>query len=457
MSFKRFIDDYLIVPKALYFFMNLAFYSCYTFRPKYLLQVQGIETKDYALVAAVLSLVSFFAAYFWSYLSDRLGKPKQILLATTVLSAIIFQFLAIKFPNDLRMVLATLISGVYIFLVSGFIPLLDALVMNMLTVMPNASRELYGRQRMWGTIAYAVISSAVGTFKELYPAVNIFVAVLSAVFVVFIFICLRDPSLYIIPKKKPDVESKVKSADSKTPAPADVQVKQKSGMISLLTNSNFLFLLLVVFMNGLARATMTHFVEPIQRNVFKTPPAITGASSATGVSLEIVVFFFGRSLLRIFGVRRMLLIAQTAMVARISCYAFLPQDFAGAQYAPLYYELFKGLSFGFMQTASVTWVTEIASQELKATAQALYSGVFSGLAAFVAGLIGYAFQNMGATKFDTDKEKKDDEIKRSIFMLQVTAYVSMAALVMFFVKYIVIEEWLTSKKKKQQKQQTTKA
>ncbi len=225
--------------------------------------------------------------------------------------------------------------------------------------------------------------------------------------------------------------------------------------MSLLTNTNFLFLLLVVFMNGLARATMTHFVEPIQRNVFKTPPSATGASSATGVALEIVVFFFGKSLLKTFGVRRMLLIAQAAMVARISCYAFLPREFPGSQYAPLYYELFKGLSFGFMQTASVTWVTEIASQDLKATAQALYSGVFSGFAAFVAGMIGYAFQNLGAKDFDNEKEKLDDEIERSVFMLQVTAYVSMVALVMFFIKYIVIEEWLASKKKQQP--QSTKA
>ena len=75
-GFKSFAENdivkrWLIVPKFLYFVLNMAYYSCYAFRAKYLSEVYAVTAKDYGLIAAILALLVFFAGYFWSFLADR--------------------------------------------------------------------------------------------------------------------------------------------------------------------------------------------------------------------------------------------------------------------------------------------------------------------------------------------------------------------------------------------------
>ena len=80
---SSFSQHWLLVPKALYFLLNLAFYSCYTFRAKYLREVYGIADNEYGIVAAVLSLVVFLSGYLWSYISDRYGIKDDVELWLT--------------------------------------------------------------------------------------------------------------------------------------------------------------------------------------------------------------------------------------------------------------------------------------------------------------------------------------------------------------------------------------
>jgi len=114
-----------------------------------------------------------------------------------------------------------------------------------------------------------------------------------------------------------------------------------------------------------------------------------------------------------------------------------------------------------MQSASVIWVSEITTPDTKVVGQAIYTGVFSGtllliyltkgIAGFAAGMVGYAVQNIGVN----DKMSKEMliamEIEKSDMLLKITAYMSIFALVLFFGKYIVHEEWMAGKKKKSAK------
>ena len=92
-----------------------------------------------------------------------------------------------------------------------------------------------------------------------------------------------------------------------------------------------------------------------------------------------------------------------------------------------------------MQNACVVWVTEMTTDDTKAIGQALYSGMFSGVAAFVGGMIGYAVQNIGVVPGLNSEEMINVEIERSILLLQITAWVSIFAFVLFVVKYAWID------------------
>jgi PPP family 3-phenylpropionic acid transporter len=361
------------------------------------------------------------------------------MIGTAVASAASFQFFLIRFPEDSKLIIASVVSGVYVFFTNAFVPLADALVVHMLSTRPGATRELYGRQRLWGTVAYAIMSLIVGHIKNLKPAVNILIVGLTAIYIVCIIFVVKNPER----EETTDIESKSEKDKEKN---QPENKNNKSSMRTLLTNPNFLFLMLVVFLNGLARAVMTHFSEPIQRNVFKTPSHVTGYALLFSSFGEIVILFFAQQLLKHVGVRTMLLLGQATTVIRVCLYAFIPKS--GSQYAPLYLDLFKGVSIAFIHIASLSWVSEIAPNDLRATALSIYSGIFTGISGFFAAILGWLIQNLQLSKdLVTEEQKLIEEVKRSIFLLQVTAYVSIAALILFLIKYIVVDEMIRKTRK----------
>lgn len=173
----------------------------------------------------------------------------------------------------------------------------------------------------------------------------------------------------------------------------------------------------MVFLNGMARAVMTVFLSIFWKELGMNSKQIA-IGSIFGILLEVAIFFFGQRLV-FMGNYWMLILAQGAMVFRTWAYAVLPQT-----NAPLWVywlvELSKGVAFGFTHSAGVKLASEAAPPGLEATAQALYTSIYSQLPAVIAGLIGsYLAKMYGLGR---------------VFLC--AAVGSTAALALLFVKYL---------------------
>jgi hypothetical protein len=161
---------------------------------------------------------------------------------------------------------------------------------------------------------------------------------------------------------------------------------QRHPILRLLTDANFLFMLIVVFMIGSARAVMTNFLAKFWNEQLHLSDTQVGRSAISGVIVEMVIFAAGPWCLCTFGVFWMLLLAQLAMVGRAWAYVMLPND-AGVHWIYLI-EMLKGFGFGFTQTSGTKVAGEAAPPGLEATALALYGAVYGQLPAVITALAG---------------------------------------------------------------------
>ena len=185
------------------------------------------------------------------------------------------------------------------------------------------NRELYGKQRLWGSIGYSVVSIAVSFLKGNFkPWLNIIVGLLSLFAAVVSYFLIPSDAKSFQKKSKDDIEDsttistesdqngngecngedlvdlKLNDDDDDDDEKVEVvfykhekekeKTDNKAGFknwsfIRLLSNGKFLFLLLIVFMNGLPRTFMTLFLQPIQEYVFKSEGWVSGLSCFTGV------------------------------------------------------------------------------------------------------------------------------------------------------------------------------
>lgn len=480
---KQVNDRWLITPKLMYFTMNMVVYSFHLFRGAFITDYLLLDSKYVGLSGTLMGLVSFPCITMWSTFADAIGRHKLILSSITFGSVICFEMLFFFFENQaLRLIYSMTFLVLYSAFLAGMQPLLDFEALELLSSKAGFSKEIYGRQRLWGTIAYSCVTLGGAYLIKLFDGFGVLAFVMPSAAIVFVitlyFTALPDRPKPIFARararalarqqqaqeqqeyleqkeqKLMDQENSatfeqqessniidnqnVKSTDNpaisipsantkleiETGAEGFAHRRVKSPWKTLLTDANYMFFLFVVLMLGLARAVMTIFLAIIWKTeIGMSTMEIAIAGAIFGMALEIVVFFVAKYISPIMGNYWMLVTAQLAMVVRCWAYFFMPKSH---EYFWLVYliELLKGLSFGMAHSAAIKIANEAAPEGLEATAQALYNSVYVQLPTIIAGLVGmWAFHQF---------KKSAPQI-----MFFGTAVISTAALVLFFIKYSI--------------------
>ncbi|PJF19740.1 hypothetical protein PSACC_00393 [Paramicrosporidium saccamoebae] len=432
-------DRFLISPKLIYFVVCASFYALHVFRAKFIKQYLGFDDDEYGDLCAVMALVSFSFMTMWSTLADALGRHRTVLIVLCLALAGSFElFLFVIRVNNMtaRFYLSAAVLGVYSFFASGMLPLTDFLTLRKLSNRPGFSRDLYGRQRLWGTISYGLMTSLVGVVVQVFSLNALFYlipasSVLCAICVLGLAPADEPKSLKGLFSRNPKPE---KPIESKSMAPETEETKLVVGgeeaeeeiegpkkprpIFQLLKNPSYLFMLIVVFMTGTARAVMTTFLSKYLEEGVKLLPTQVATAANFGIFLEVVIFFFGPTYLRIFGIYWLLVFGQIAMVVRCWAYVILPPTPSNFWLVYLI-ELLKGVAFGFTQLAGVKLASDSAPKGLEATAQALYTSVYSQLPTVLAAVAGgRCYKAFGPN-----------------LLFNVTSVVSTVALCLFVLKY----------------------
>jgi predicted MFS family arabinose efflux permease len=439
MQFLKSLEDrFLLSPKLIYFVVCAAFYALHVFRAKFIKQYLGFGDDEYGDLCAVMALVSFSFMTMWGTLADALGRHRMVLVVLCLALAGSFElFLFVTQVNNMtvRFYLSAVVLGLYSFFSSGMLPITDFLTLRKLSNRPGFSRDLYGRQRLWGTISYGLMTCLVGFVVQTFSLRALFYLIPTSS--VLCAICVLGLAPADEPKPiKEFFSKKPKLPEPKLPEPETTESgmeeskliiegktedpKKQRPIFQLLKNPNYLFMLIVVFMTGTARAIMTTFLSKYLEEGMKLLPTQVATAANFGIFLEVGIFFFGPACLRIFGIYWLLVFGQTAMVVRCWAYVVLPANPSNFWLVYLT-ELLKGVAFGFTQLAGVKLASDSAPKGLEATAQALYTSVYSQLPTVLSAVVGgRCYKRFGPN-----------------LLFYVTSIVSTVALGLFVLKYIL--------------------
>jgi MFS family permease len=407
--------------------MNLPYYVFYTFRPVYFNGDLKIENEQYGYLSGIISTTAMFAPVFWTNLGDQTHRHKLMLLIAATLNCLFFLgFFPLTSTTPYKFPITACLLGVNMFAQYGMQPLLDARVMKILKeAVGDQAKALYGRQRLWGTIAYAIITVVVGALYQAAQSPWPLFVLSAATTVLFLVVAVT-----VIPKDNPQ-------ATAQQIAKSDEVVKEKSSVIDvpvtpkpkgnpyiqLLTNPTFAFFLLVTFCNGFSRGVGTHYLSSFTKTCISKNNLYISAQANSGIILEVTLFFLTKNIVSKFGIYWMLIIAQASMAVRMAFYGLIPLNDPRTPIPALGIELLKGISFACMQIPGVQIATQSAPPGLEATALGTFTAVYVGLAPAAAGIIGGFCQ------------KQNPQL-----VFQVSAILAWVALIGFFFKYYFLDK-----------------
>ena len=272
-------EKFLIAPKILYFIVNLQYYTLHQFRDAFAKKKFEVSDSQYGKMTGIVTFISFFTSIFIGRFSDKTGKQKTILLFLTIITAAVF----LNFYIDSLMKPSIYIFWFFILLYLVFNnpkqPLLDKIILDYLTIMPSAGPKVYGKQRLWGTIAYfsatflcewCILDKKTNTynFDNLihYCLITTILAVLAIIFLI---------------KNKNNTSTEEKESTSEKQNVNEQQnttrsqlAGRTSGYMELLKNKEFLFFIFIIFSNAITRSAMSLYLNNFLRDVLHVKPYV---------------------------------------------------------------------------------------------------------------------------------------------------------------------------------------
>ncbi|KRH91850.1 Major Facilitator Superfamily (MFS), partial [Pseudoloma neurophilia] len=155
---KKFLSKLIglnVLPiKCLYFFVKMQIFSFYFFRGPFCLSRFQISKADWGKITGTLLSLTFFSNMFIAYINDKYKKPKTVLFILLIGATVSFECLYFLLPEQKILFWITL--SFYLLFETGVTPLLDHHCIQYLQYTPGTSTASYGRQRLWGAVAYAL-------------------------------------------------------------------------------------------------------------------------------------------------------------------------------------------------------------------------------------------------------------------------------------------------------------
>lgn len=324
----------------LYFFFFANFGIFMTFGNVYFREI-GLSGAEIGLINSVAPLMGMVSGPLWGVLSDRFRNPR-LFLGIAVLGGTA-AVLSISLTTTLAGITLTLAA--YWLFISACVPLIDTITLGLL----GGNRERYGRQRVWGSLGYIAGSWLFG-----------FILQQSGLHVLF-YGCAAG-MLLILPG--------LAALDLRQAQPTG-QAAPWAGLAQFIRQPTWLLFALSLIVIGIVNNALNNFLGIYIRDL-NGGEALIGSSAALGVLTELPVMYFSAYFLRRLGNRGMIALGFVFFGVRMLLYGLIP--------APgwvLAIALMHGFTYAPYWVGSVSYVSEMAPENLKATAQGMLSFIVS--------------------------------------------------------------------------------
>ena len=374
-------------------------YAPSLYQAKYLNDVWKIPSKNYGYLNLV-TVFSILASLIFSGIADRYRAHKRVLMLKSLLYGLSYCSMWFLEPfmeywtESQRVIVITCLFFTTTIFCSAIFPLLGTLVFSILESsesLRNGSippKRLLGRQKLFGTLGLGMVFALNGTLTDFigYRAQFLIVSVTCLLFFAIAFFGLDN---------LPTSFQKIDTSPSGTAIKINdqQQQQQKPSWIKnvklLLSDWDFLLLLLIVFLIGVAGSVFNVYFSIfmgmiLERSSWKN--RIMGYMYAIRLTVEIPIYIWGDVLIGIFGSYGVLLMGMTASALRPFGYSFLMKDESTA-YLGFIFELFKGFSHACNGLGGCVLASDMAPPGAQGTAQALFTSAHHHAASVVSGLL----------------------------------------------------------------------
>jgi hypothetical protein len=414
--------DWLIMPKVLYFWLNMAIYTATSFITKFFMAKWSLSEFQIAFMMS-LQISIFFGAMFWTNLVDRIRQPRKVLMTAVIGYAVFFSCLALPIftrpdQGTHRLIYSSVILAFTWTCSSCFYPIVDTTILNLLEKNPNFTKDHYNNQRLWGVPGHVIGISLSGWVFSKFGIIGYEVVVLLST------ITFSVVAWFTMPEKLAESRRSEAKDSSSIPIGDSASTLKINPTWTLLSDPSFLFFCFVGLSGGILRSTLTNFQTHHMEKTFKMDSFWASLTAVPRIGSEIGVYLFAKKLIQYIGLYWMLLLSLMAGMVRVFGYAYAPSH-GYWKYLPFFLEIPKGLNSGLLVTSSVRIASDIAPPGCASSAQGLFSGIYTGLSMFVGGNIN------GVLLYISGNDLK--------FMFKWVGYLVLTCTAMSFAKYGFID------------------
>ncbi|WP_257351563.1 MFS transporter [Pseudalkalibacillus decolorationis] len=337
----RALDRTSVNISLFYLFIFFGFGTLFPLLSVYLKQDIHLSGTEIGAIMSISPVVMIIAQPLWGIICDYTRKPRGVLLLALCLTGI----LAIPFA------FLDTYSGFIVFSIllavfqSAIVPVSDSITLNYVMV----TNKDYGNFRLWGALGFALAVYVMGSLAETAGLKIIFYCFAGVLILCMIFVL-----------------SMPKESNS-------IQVDLRTGISKLLRMPKFtLFLITTFSVFGPIFSNNFYFGLYIQE--------LGGTLAGVGVAFllaagsEAPFMKFSGNWIRKVGIEKILVSA--ALISALRWVFYFTEPTLSVVYATT---IAQGFSIGLFIPAALQYVREIAPDDVKATAVALYSSMGNGL------------------------------------------------------------------------------
>ncbi len=353
MSFKVFNFIYYMTMAAKSFF-NIYFREL------------GYTSAQIGLINSIARGVALFILPVWGMLSDSFNANKRF-LQLAVFGTMTVSLLFLTTTNFYIFIVLMVFLAIFM---NPIRPLYDNLLFGYLGDQENK----YGRYRLWGSVGYTLVVPILGYFLERTDVTNTFY-ILAGLLFATLLMSTR------LPKSK--VKEKEESSKDKSEG-------RFANIGKLFKNRLFVaFLIYVFFMQITMNGNLTYFSLYVLEHGGRE--GLFGLTKMIGSISEILLLIFSDKILDKFNIKHIFGVSSSAFVIRWVLLAMFPirSVFLGSQ-------ILHSLSFGLFYVTCVNFINKVTEDDVKATAQNVFTSVYIGLGSIVGNTVGGAiFDSLG--------------------------------------------------------------
>jgi len=349
----------LVWPFSFYF---LFFAGVASFGPYRVLYYQSLSFTgaQIGLLVGITPLITLVSLPLVTGLADRTNRHALI----TSLSLLVVVSGLFLFPTLKTFILLFGMAILFSVFFSPIMPLSNSATMFML----GASKDLYGRIRLGGTIGFGIVATVAGSLVENNGLKIAFWSAASLFFIAFL------------------VSQKLVHGAEESGKPAD-----RGRASDLLKNPHFLLFLLIGFSGGISFATINTYLFPYMKEL-GAGESMMGLALTIGTLAEMPTLFFVNRFIKRFKAYVVVIFSIAMTGLRFLLLAVAPDPIF-----VLFVQLLNGFNYPLLYVAGVTYADEHAPKGFRATAQGLFNASMGGIGAAVGGFAGgLLFESMGA-------------------------------------------------------------